>query len=268
VRPVRSKGIYIVAFFIIAYSISWAAWIALFERRLSHLTGPGLWLYLAAVFAPHASALINTAIEYGRAGVRAFYRLFTRRPSFGWGLVAIFVPPAVSLTHIAIALILHLPHDSFLHRPPRTLLMLVFGQLAVVLGEEPGWRGFALPRLTRRFGPNIASLILGVAWALWHWPLFAVAGTAQYGTPLLPFAVMLVAWSMVMTLIVIRAHGSVVAAMLFHASANLCSFTMWEPGGFVLALGPWLAVAGIAAWMMRRDRAYSQDALGEDASGA
>ena len=148
-----------------------------------------------------------------------------------------------------------LPHDSFFHRPPRTLAVLILGQLAVVFGEEPGWRGFALPRLIKRFGPNIATLILGIAWASWHMPLFVVAGTPQYGNPFLPFAAMLVTWSMVMTLVVIRAQGSVVPAMLLHASANLCAFTMWEPDVFVLALGPWVVAAGIAAWLMRRDRA-------------
>jgi membrane protease YdiL (CAAX protease family) len=115
--------------------------------------------------------------------------------------------------------------------------------------------------LTRRFGPIVATLILGIAWALWHWPLFEMAGTAQYGTSFLSFVVLLVAWSMVMTLVVIRTHGSVVAAMLFHASGNLCSFTLWEPKEFLLALGPWLAAAGIAAWLMRRDQACSRHAF-------
>lgn len=265
-KVAASKGVYIVTFFVIAYAISWAAWVALFERGLSHLAGPGMWLYLVAVLAPHASALINTLIEGGRAGVRAFYRLFTRRLPFRWAMVAILLPLAVSLTRVAIALVLRLPHGSFFHRPPRTLSMLMFGQLAVVLGEEPGWRGFALPRLIKHFGLMTGTLILGMAWALWHWPLFAVAGTAQYGTPVLPFALLLVAWSMVITLVVIRAHGSVVAAMVFHASANLCSFVIWEPAGLMLALGPWVVVATAAAWMMRRDRGCSQHAFEEDVS--
>ena len=258
---------YIVTFFVTAYVLSWAAWAVLFERRLSHLTRPGLWLYLAAVLAPHASALLNTLIEGGRAGARAFYRLFTRRLPLRWAMVAILVPPVTGLTQVAIACILHLPHDSFFHRPPRALSMLIFGQLAVVFGEEPGWRGFALPRLTRRFGPIVATLILGIAWALWHWPLFEMAGTAQYGTSFLSFVVLLVAWSMVMTLVVIRAHGSVVAAMLFHASGNLCSFTLWEPKEFLLALGPWVVVAGVAAWMMRREGRDSQRVFEPDGSG-
>jgi hypothetical protein len=67
----------------------------------------------------------------------------------------------------------------------------------------------------------------------------------------MPFLVTLMAWSMVITLVVMNARGSVVAAMLFHASANLCAFTMLEPGAQVLALGPWVVAAAIASWRMR-----------------
>jgi uncharacterized protein len=71
--------------------------------------------------------------------------------------------------------------------------LIIFGQLVFVLGEEPGWRGFALPRLTERLGPNMGRLILGSAWPLWHLPLFVVAGTPQYGTPSMLFLVTLTA---------------------------------------------------------------------------
>ena len=127
-------------FFLIAYSISWAAWITLFARHLSPFVGVGRWLYLAAVCAPHGSAVMITAIVCGRAGLRAFYRLTFRRVPFRWVIVAISVPPIVYLTRDAIAIAFHLPHDSFFHHPARTLAALIFGQLVVVLGEEPGWR--------------------------------------------------------------------------------------------------------------------------------
>lgn len=238
-------------FFLTAYLISWAAWTTLFARHLSHLVGLGLWLYLTAVLAPHASAVLITAVERGLPGLQAFYRVVFRSVPFRWVIVAISVPPIVYLTRDAIAFAFHLPHDSFFHHPPRTLAALIFGQLAVVLGEEPGWRGFALPRLIERLGPNMGTLILGVAWALWHLPLFMVAGTPQYGNPFVPFLVMLTAWSMVITLVVMHARGSAVGAMLFHASANLCAFTMWEPDAQVFALAPWVVAAAIASWRMR-----------------
>jgi len=251
VRSTRSRDLRTVTFFLIAYSISWAAWITLFARHFSPFVGIGRWLYLAAVCAPHGSAVIITAIVRGRAGLRAFYRLTFRRVPFQWVIIAISTPPIVYLIRDAIAVAFHLPHDSFFHHPPRTLTALIFGQLVVVLGEEPGWRGFALPRFIERLGPNVGTVILGIAWALWHLPLFVVLGTPQYGTPFMPFLVELTAWSMVITFVMMHARGSAVAAMLFHASGNLCAFTMWEPDATVFALGPWVVIAVIASWRMR-----------------
>ena len=247
----RLKDLRTVMFLVTAYFISWAAWITLFARHLSHLVGLGLWLYLAAVLAPHGSAVLITAGERGLPGLQAFYRLSFRSVPFRWGITATSVPPIVYLTRDAIAIAFHLPHDSFFHHPPRTLAALIFGQLAVVLGEEPGWRGFALPRLIERLGPNLGTLILGIAWAFWHLPLFVIAGTPQYGIPFVPFLIMLTAWSMVITLVVMHAHGSAVAAMLFHGSANLCAFTMWEPDAQLFALVPWIVVGAIASWLIR-----------------
>jgi uncharacterized protein len=196
------------------------------------------WAWTLAVFgavlAPHASAVLITAFERGLAELQAFHRLVFRAMPFRWGLVAISVPRSCKLTRDAITIVFHLPTI----RSSRTLAaLIIFGQLVFVLGEEPGWRGFALPRLMERLGPNMGTLILGSAWPLWQLPLFVVAGTPQCGTPFMLFLVPLRAWSMVITLVVMHARGSTVAAMFFHASANLCAFTMWEPDAQAFALG-------------------------------
>jgi len=61
-------------FFLIAYAISWTAWTTLFAQHFSFLVGPGRWLYLTAVLAPHAAAVVSTAAQGGRGGLPAFYR--------------------------------------------------------------------------------------------------------------------------------------------------------------------------------------------------
>lgn len=61
-RSTRSRDLRTLTFFLTANSISWAAWITLFARHLSPFVGIGRWLYLAAVCAPHGSAVMITAI--------------------------------------------------------------------------------------------------------------------------------------------------------------------------------------------------------------
>ena len=243
-------------FFLIAYAISWTAWIVLFARHFSPFAGPGRWLYVIAILAPHAAAIIITAAEGGYAQLREFYQRVTQQVQFRWVILAICVPPVIDLVRDAAVAGFGLPHGAFFHRPPRTMMALILGQVLVVAGEEPGWRGFALPRLIGRCGPIFGTLLLGIAWACWHLPLFVIRGTPQYGTSFLGFVLLLVAWSMVITLLVMRTRGSVIPAMLFHASVNICAFTMWEPDAQLLALGPWVVAAVIAGWRMQCESSH------------
>jgi membrane protease YdiL (CAAX protease family) len=98
------------------------------------------------------------------------------------------------------------------------------------LGEEPGWRGFALPRLQRRNGPLLGSVILGVLWALWHLPLF---WTGVWNPPTIPnilmFIVMITALTIIMTWVFNHANGSLLITMLMHASFNTFANKMVAP---------------------------------------
>jgi len=56
------------------------------------------------------------------------------------------------------------------------LLMFLNNLIQGPLGEEVGWRGYALTELKKRFSLVASSLILGVIWGLWHLPLWFVSG--------------------------------------------------------------------------------------------
>jgi len=56
------------------------------------------------------------------------------------------------------------------------LLMFLHNLIQGPLGEEVGWRGYALTELKKRFSLVASSLILGVIWGLWHLPLWFVSG--------------------------------------------------------------------------------------------
>jgi uncharacterized protein len=91
----------------------------------------------------------------------------------------------------------------------------------LVVGEELGWRGYALPQLLERWSPLTSSLILGLLWGLWHLPTFLVPGTPQYGLPLSAFILLTVEYSILLTWLYLHTKGSVLLATLCHGAINL-----------------------------------------------
>jgi len=90
----------------------------------------------------------------------------------------------------------------------------------MVLGEEIGWRGFALPTLQARFGPLGASIAVGIIWAAWHFPLFFMSGMPQYQSPFAAYVIYTIALSTILTFLALHTAGSVVIATLFHGAVN------------------------------------------------
>lgn len=84
------------------------------------------------------------------------------------------------------------------------------------LGEELGWRGYLQPRLSARFGPVRASLVIGVLWALWHAPT-AIGHWETFP----PFIVAVVAGAVLIGWLWQRSGGSVLACVAAHAGINL-----------------------------------------------
>jgi len=96
------------------------------------------------------------------------------------------------------------------------------------LAEEPGWRGFALPRMQLRFGSLWGTMLLGVVWAFWHLPDFLTraqgggpgTGWGTFFTNLPIFVLLVVALNVVMTWVYNHTQGSLFIAILLHASIN------------------------------------------------
>lgn len=89
------------------------------------------------------------------------------------------------------------------------------------LGEEPGWRSYALPRLEELFGPWKASLLLGVLWAGWHLPLFLCKSWSSTDFP--TYLLITTAFTFLMTFLFNLSGGSVVTAIATHAFFNTVS---------------------------------------------
>ena len=105
---------------------------------------------------------------------------------------------------------------------PATMIFIVIGTMAWALGEELGWRGFLVPRLYERFGLIKSSLISGLIWAAWHYPIL-LGANYNAGTPpvyaLACFTLMVIGMSFLMTWLRM-ASGSIWPCVLLHATHN------------------------------------------------
>jgi membrane protease YdiL (CAAX protease family) len=213
-------------FLLLAFGLTWLVWVprAMASQGLLASEWP-IVVGQAWSWGPAVAALLAAAITGGRAAVRELgARLVRWRVGWPWYAVVLAGPAAFSL---AVAGAYAALGGSWV--APRAfdgnLLGLIpfFVVLALTdgLGEELGWRGYALPRLLARHGALAASLSLGVVWALWHLPLFWTEGAVLYGRPVwLPF-LELPAEAVIYTWIFQHTRGSALPAVLLHASSNL-----------------------------------------------
>jgi membrane protease YdiL (CAAX protease family) len=163
----------LILFFALTYAVSWSFWL------LAAQVGGTLHtvLLVAGGFGPATAAAVTVRLSGG--SLREWARGIVRwRVGFRYYLYALGLPLLIMLcTNLALgALGQQLTWSSLLDRAPAYLQ--TFLVTAVIFGgqEEPGWRGFALPRLQSRYSPMIATMILGLAWGVWHIPLYGPTG--------------------------------------------------------------------------------------------
>jgi membrane protease YdiL (CAAX protease family) len=202
----------LVAFFVLAFALSWYPWvIALIRGRTS---GPN-------PLGPLVAGIIVTAIVSGRSGLREFFsRLVRWRVALKWYRVTFAAPALICLIAVAITLsfgwswkVSGWQIEKLRELPERFLFILLF----IGLGEESGWRGFALPQLQTKYSPLMASLILAPVWALWHLPLIG----NEFPLPIvIPFLLSIFGGTFALTWVFNGTKGSVLLPMLFHATIN------------------------------------------------
>ncbi len=179
-------------------------------------------------FGPSVAALVVTAVISGRPGLRRFFQRFLMwRVNPSWYL---FIFVGVPLIYTGgIALVPGALASFKIPSPAGLALLPVLYLYIVTLGgplfEEPGWRGFALPRLQRRWAPLAAAVVLGVLWAAWHGtnylePEFARANGGLTLSGVGVFLLAAVSFSILIAWVFNHTGGSILIAILLHASIN------------------------------------------------
>ncbi|WP_102124692.1 CPBP family intramembrane glutamic endopeptidase [Deinococcus planocerae] len=261
----RRPGRALATFFTLTFLISWGAWVPvnLAARGVIAAAPPAALANLVAVFGPLLAAVLTARVMNGGAGP-LFSGLWRWRLSARWYAFVLLYPPALSLVTSGVSVLLGQGWPDWAHPPilqalpdvaaplwPWPLLPLLFVQqtfLGSSMGEEVGWRAFALPRMQARWGALPASLLLGAVWGVWHWPYHSTPGHPLEHTPFGWTVLGTVAASVLFTWVWNGTRGSLLLALLFHSSVALTSsFVASGTGSGRSAALAWVAPLAVIA---------------------
>jgi uncharacterized protein len=210
----------LITFFVLAYALSWWPWV-LYALDLSPQPIVG--------FGPFLAAIVVLLITRGKTGIVGLLRRMVRwRVGLRWYAVALLLPVAISLAAAAFNVLLGAQAPSAAELGGWTGLFSTFAIVLLVPGlggawEEPGWRGYALPRLQVGRSALFASLILWVGVAVWHLPLMII-GEIHWSE-----IVFILGFVIVFNWVFNNANGSVLILMLMHAMNNTISGSFISP---------------------------------------
>lgn len=249
------RGHPVAAYFVVAYAVSWSVAVPLALQAQGVVAWHLPWaLHYLTAFGPAAAALLITrllresdgrSVRPGAAGSILWWTVGLVSPLLLFAIAQVAawvagrsVPAWTSLGRV-----------NFL--PDLGLAAWGLWFLTNGCGEELGWRGFALPRLQRTHSAMTSSVLVALAWAGWHLPAFLyVPSYAGIGVELLPgFFIGVLAGSIVLTWLFNSSGGSVLAAILWHASFNFVTASP-AAGGLAAAVTSTLVIvwAVVVAW--------------------
>jgi membrane protease YdiL (CAAX protease family) len=235
---------HLLLFLTLAFALSWWPWPLYLTGRLP--------LPIAS-FGPFLAAVAVLCLGPRRGAVRDLLRSMVtwRVRPLAWAL-AVLTPVVLTGAAVAVNLLLGAEPAEGPSWSSAAQLPVAFLAALLVPGfggawEEPGWRGYALPRLQERWGFARAAIALGVVGAAWHLPLILAGLDSWWDVPLL------LGVNVVIARIFGLSGGSVLLMMVLHATNNAFS------GGFVTPMfdGPdagrqaalvalvWLVAAGL-----------------------
>ncbi|MDQ1638205.1 MAG: protease family protein [Pyrinomonadaceae bacterium] len=241
-------------FFLLTFSATWLLWVASFA--ISHGSGaahPTLGLlagavFLLGVFAPALVALALTDRAEGRAATLALLgRVFKWDLGWKWYLFAIAYMPVVKVSVAVLHRMITGAWPQFGQTPWYLMLAALAVSTWAQAGEEIGWRGYVLPRLSEYFGLAPASIILGIIWATWHLPLFFFSGGDTRGQSFPLYLLQVTAVSVALAWLYWRTGGSLLLVMLLHAAVNNTKDIV--PSAELNATNPWALSHSLVGWL-------------------
>ena len=201
-------------FFLCTYAVSWSLF--MIGKKLDVLP-----IILLGVWTPSLMALLLTFLFMGKKAIRRFLGRFGRTNiKWYWWLVLLALPFIIHLIGRSIWELWEYGEVSLKVLPLKYWLGAFIPSILIAgLGEELGWRGFALPRLQQNFSPIVATLILAVIHLLWHLPTYWL-GQGMHNVPFVYVIAFVLPWTIIFNWLYNRSGGSLLFAVGFHAISN------------------------------------------------
>jgi uncharacterized protein len=258
----KSGGREVYAYFALACAITWLLDLPYVLAMVRHVAPPPYALPLTGLgaFGPTLAAL---AIAARRRELRDVFGRWRTHPI--WILVGLglLFPLHIAATAIDVALGGHPAHWFYPPVEPERMAALV----VFPLGEEFGWRGFAHPRLAKRHGPVVGSMILGAFWGLWH---LGMMFTPEKSPDVLMVGALMAemaVWSIVWAWVFERGQRSMAVAIALHMGAHLDNVTR-APESEVRLRVLRFFVAAVAAVIAARALSAKPAAVAAEASAS
>jgi membrane protease YdiL (CAAX protease family) len=248
----------IVRFYVFAFGIGWGALLPFVLPGAGRIPAlPLMAIVFLARFAPSLAGLWAAAAESGERGpADLIRRVVPRVRDAGWIALAAAAPVAIAGGVTGAVVAGGTPTGPTDPRAIGAFLPLLAQALFAGggLGEELGWRGFALPRLQRVLHPLAATAIVGVLSAAWRWPAFRLEHAGEPGASFAVLLAVTVAVSVPLTWIYNRTRGGLAACAVLHGSviaageaARRAVPLLWTNG---VADGPLVAAWATAALLL------------------
>lgn len=237
-------------YFALVFIAAWAWWLTVgwIAPADTWSQGARAILFLPGTFAPGIIALILTARSSGRAGIDELIgRVFRWQVDYRFYVFALSYMAGVKIAAAIAHRLIAGDWPPFATAPVILLFVAAIFSTPFQAGEEIGWRGYALPRLASRMGLGRASILLGVIWALWHLPLFYIAGTPNAGQSFPVYVLGVTALSVAMAWLYARTGGSLLLVMLMHAAVN--NTTGIVPSGIGDPVNPLEFSSSLIGWL-------------------
>src|SRR5215469_3565842 len=255
-NPARVRSDGLLRFFLLAYALMWTCFFIVAFTGISARGLLGSILLLTGAFAPGLSATCLTARADGKTGVKALLGpVLQWRVSAKFYSFALVYMVAIKLGAAAIHRLGTGAWPRFGETPLYLIPVAIAFSTPFQAGEEVGWRGYALPRLSDHLGLRRASIYLGVIWAVWHLPQFFIRASDTYGQSFLIFAVQVVAISVTLAWLWNAASKSLLLPMLLHSAVNnskdiVPSATPGLNNAFGLSASPVAWVTVLLLWVV------------------